>query len=309
MPRSKVAPAVSYTVDEVRAAASGTSFFETDHNEASRVISFKDQSGSRVNVYYTTGTVGTCLNHPAKGKTQLFRRNVSLDLLGQIFRNPRIHTDTGYYRKNLRQSWKCIQEDGREVFEVDSARRWRYVASVTGLARSPQELARIAKFCNLYDSLMWERGQEPRLKDKRYSCGSAKVLIDMIMVALEEVLGYPVMAVDQGMDPDGPDIRPGGIPCCRGRREAFLEDHERDVQNLKYMLQGFRKIVRIEMIKWFFTREYCRYRLVSVDSGNSIVTSRTDDVRKAHFDYAEIAYTKKDIGRMCGYHGVVWDDR
>jgi hypothetical protein len=38
------------------------------------------------------GTVGTALDHPVKGKTQLFRRNQSLEDLAQIFANPRLHT-------------------------------------------------------------------------------------------------------------------------------------------------------------------------------------------------------------------------
>ena len=31
----------------------------------------------RINVYLTKRTVGTCMNHPTKGKTQLFRKNVN----------------------------------------------------------------------------------------------------------------------------------------------------------------------------------------------------------------------------------------
>jgi len=35
------------------------------YNENSRVVSFK-KDGTRINVYYTTGTVGTCLIHPVQ---------------------------------------------------------------------------------------------------------------------------------------------------------------------------------------------------------------------------------------------------
>ena len=74
---------------------------EVYFNEESRVISFTINSpyGVRINVYYTTGTVGTCLDHPSSGKTQLFRRNQTLASLGLIFANPRVHTDVGYYQK------------------------------------------------------------------------------------------------------------------------------------------------------------------------------------------------------------------
>jgi len=63
------------------------------------VISFRkgDSSPIRINVYWTTGTVGTCLDHPRQGKTQLFRRNVDLSTLREIFKSPRVHTGAGYY--------------------------------------------------------------------------------------------------------------------------------------------------------------------------------------------------------------------
>jgi len=53
----------------------------------------------QVNVYQTTMTVGTALSHPRRGKTQLFRRKVSLFLLDRIFANPRVHTSKGYRKK------------------------------------------------------------------------------------------------------------------------------------------------------------------------------------------------------------------
>lgn len=54
---------------------------------------------ARINVYMTKMTVATCLDHPNKGKTQLFRRHVDPDLLEKIFENPRVHTDKGYRQK------------------------------------------------------------------------------------------------------------------------------------------------------------------------------------------------------------------
>ncbi len=44
-------------------------------------------------------TVGTALNHPKQGKTQLFRRRQSVRQLLKVFENPRFHTGKGYYRK------------------------------------------------------------------------------------------------------------------------------------------------------------------------------------------------------------------
>lgn len=55
------------------------------------------KDGVRLNFYLTTGTVGSSLDHPVKGKTQLFRRKVTD--FSALFDNPRIHTGKGYYMK------------------------------------------------------------------------------------------------------------------------------------------------------------------------------------------------------------------
>ena len=60
--------------------------------------------GARVNVYLTKMTVGTALNHPTKGRTQLFRRDVDYRELHRIFRNPRVHLNKGY---RLRKDKPC----------------------------------------------------------------------------------------------------------------------------------------------------------------------------------------------------------
>jgi len=66
------------------------------------MISFvKDIDGhqARINIYTSKMTVATCVNHPKKGKTQMFRRNVGEKLMNKIFKNPRVHTDKGYQTK------------------------------------------------------------------------------------------------------------------------------------------------------------------------------------------------------------------
>lgn len=52
---------------------------------------------TRINFYLSTGTVGSSLDHPKKGKTQLFRRKVTE--YSALFDNPRLHTGKGYYTK------------------------------------------------------------------------------------------------------------------------------------------------------------------------------------------------------------------
>ena len=67
-----------------------------DHQPDICMLSFK-RGSSRINIYYTTMTIATCVRHPVKGKTQLFRRRVSLKELERILVNPRSHTGKGYY--------------------------------------------------------------------------------------------------------------------------------------------------------------------------------------------------------------------
>lgn len=55
--------------------------------------------GVQINVWWTTMTVGTCIDHPTKGKTQLFRKGVDFALLDKLLENPRQHTGKGYYEK------------------------------------------------------------------------------------------------------------------------------------------------------------------------------------------------------------------
>jgi len=69
-----------------------------DYQPENKLISFT-RDNIRLNVYYSKMTVGTCLDHPTKGKTQLWRRNVSYELLEAIFNNPRVHTTRGYRKR------------------------------------------------------------------------------------------------------------------------------------------------------------------------------------------------------------------
>lgn len=65
------------------------------HQAHISMVSFK-KNGCRINIYYSKGTISTALEHPKKGKTQLFRKYVDIELLEKIFDNPRVHTDRGY---------------------------------------------------------------------------------------------------------------------------------------------------------------------------------------------------------------------
>mmetsp|Transcript_19859 Transcript_19859/g.25575 ORF Transcript_19859/g.25575 Transcript_19859/m.25575 type:complete len:408 (+) Transcript_19859:60-1283(+) len=118
---------VPLPLNDVRRLALECNLKEIQFNETSRVLAFRSKgnggkfgrSSTRFNVYYTTGTVGTYLEHPRQGKTQLFRRNVSLTMLEDIFQSPRLHTDFGYH---LRQSDPYLPSTQRKqkVSGVDS---------------------------------------------------------------------------------------------------------------------------------------------------------------------------------------------
>lgn len=82
------------------------------------MVSFH-RGNERINVFHTTGTVATCLEHPIKGKTQLFRRNIdTVAKLEQIFDRPRVHTGSGYYEKSLMKAGEDIKA-GDLVFFKD----------------------------------------------------------------------------------------------------------------------------------------------------------------------------------------------
>jgi len=87
-----------HEIEQIRFIAKNAEWDEIDLQENNKLISFVKGS-TRINIYYSTMTVGTCLTHPKLGKTQMFRRNVNMRTLEQIFINPRLHTNTGYRQK------------------------------------------------------------------------------------------------------------------------------------------------------------------------------------------------------------------
>lgn len=87
------------SIEEIKEMSENYGYNLIDYQENIGLISF-GTDGVRINIYLTKMTVSTCINHPKKGKTQLFRKNVTVDLLKQIFEYPRKHTGKGYYTKN-----------------------------------------------------------------------------------------------------------------------------------------------------------------------------------------------------------------
>lgn len=76
------------------AVTNGWNFCTYDKNTG--MISFKRDGNERINIYLTTMSVATAINHPKTGKNQLYRRNISYNELLKLFKNPRTHTGRGY---------------------------------------------------------------------------------------------------------------------------------------------------------------------------------------------------------------------
>mmetsp|Transcript_5376 Transcript_5376/g.8187 ORF Transcript_5376/g.8187 Transcript_5376/m.8187 type:complete len:87 (+) Transcript_5376:1280-1540(+) len=67
-------------------------------NSTAPMASYR-RNAVKLNFWLTTETVGSYLEHPRQGKTQLFRRDIDMDGAGQIFTNPRTHTGGGYHAR------------------------------------------------------------------------------------------------------------------------------------------------------------------------------------------------------------------
>eukprot|EP00965_Chrysotila_dentata_P187778 6172344-Pleurochrysis_carterae.AAC.2 len=101
-PFSALSRPMALEVEEVRALAIAAGLEEIYYNEKTGVVSFAsadcdvEHDPSRINVYYTTGTVVTCMSHPHQGRKQLFRCNVPLSVLPVLFHNRCINPSAGH---------------------------------------------------------------------------------------------------------------------------------------------------------------------------------------------------------------------
>lgn len=83
-------------------SSSNSTIGEILFDQANKLLSFRTDQGFRINVYYTTRTIGTAVNHPVHGTTQLFRRDCTPQQLSDILCNPRAHAGQAY---NKRKCW------------------------------------------------------------------------------------------------------------------------------------------------------------------------------------------------------------
>ena len=82
---------------DYKAETRGWEKISTEKSTAPMVSYRRD--GARLNFWLSTGTVGSYLEHPRQGKTQLFRRKTSMNAANALFDNPRVHTGSGYHRR------------------------------------------------------------------------------------------------------------------------------------------------------------------------------------------------------------------
>lgn len=71
-------------------------YHKVDTSSSTAPMASYRRGSCRLNFWLTTGTVGSYLVHPKKGKSQLFRNKVDHSQADAIFKDPRIHTGKGY---------------------------------------------------------------------------------------------------------------------------------------------------------------------------------------------------------------------
>ena len=76
--------------------------FRFDRGDGQKIFLERHMQGQRfeMHVWCTSGTVGTFLDHPHQGPTQLFRRNLDWSGLRRVLHNPRAHTGEGYHERS-----------------------------------------------------------------------------------------------------------------------------------------------------------------------------------------------------------------
>lgn len=69
-------------------------FMKAGNGDVTKINIYYGGKGGKRDLY----TVATALNHPHKGKTQLFRKHITKRELEELLKNPRAHTRKGYYQ-------------------------------------------------------------------------------------------------------------------------------------------------------------------------------------------------------------------
>ena len=321
-------------IDKIREIASNSkhTFREISFNETFQFISFRGGVGNRCTlyIYYSVSSdlnceceyeeqmqmhIGGCFDDSRKGKVQLLVRNAHLAEVESAFNAPTRLVQAGFYRKSISNEWKKAKESGNEkpaTFETDSARRWRYVAGVTGLVNDKREVEELVSFCTKIDGLYWDQDyKSPFLTRTRFDCGSRAAMTNMILRSVTRLLQRPVFGC-RWRDVDEYMNRKNQIENV----DRMVEDHSSpnldlftqasgdDLAALEKKLESFAENVQIELLRWLFSRVYCTHIIVD-ESLKKLETKRSAMVDIAHVHYGQLNYPKKH--KMCLTHGVVDD--
>lgn len=98
----------SSLVDHIIFIAQCYGWKRIEHLEEEKIVLCR-RNGVRVNIWYDRMTVGTAMDHPRLGSTQMLRKYVSMEMLEELLDNPRLHTGNGYMLKKGRQWGKTYR--------------------------------------------------------------------------------------------------------------------------------------------------------------------------------------------------------
>ena len=276
---------------EVRSLAHRYGYAEIQCDDNSRVVALKSMDRRiRIRVY-TTGTVATCLSHPFMGKTQLFRRNQSLDDLKALFQDPRRHTDHGYYKV----SDYC-----------DDELRWRFVVTALHGFCNEQQVVQISALCRLWNEIQFDKygpftiefynTQPVEIKQEMYSpcpdgnfCVLGSILIavlrSMEQLDVELMAPWPSASFNKQFE-DGPIVDHSNTSCEEEKKEKMttyedlMSGHDQFQQckceegqiirdelgnkldMFKRQLVAFPKRIRRELIYFFLKKILPQYEII-----------------------------------------------
>jgi len=87
-------------IDIIRLMAERHGWNFVQHQESQKKLRFdRITDHTVIDVWYSRMTVCTILNHPTQQRTALYRKRLSMDMIEDVFKNPRIHTNVGYQKK------------------------------------------------------------------------------------------------------------------------------------------------------------------------------------------------------------------
>jgi len=85
-------------IDEVTLDAVENNWVFVKYDLNTGMISFMRDGKERINIYLTTMSVETTINHQ-KGRNQMYRKDLNYKQVVDLLRNPRKHTGKGYREK------------------------------------------------------------------------------------------------------------------------------------------------------------------------------------------------------------------